>query len=149
MPSLDFDAFRKSVKKGDILPAYYLHGDEDLLKDDSLRDLLAAAIDPATRDFNLDRRRCADLTADDFATLAQTPPMMGPRRAVVLTEAEAMQQKRPRAQALHAAVVDYLGNPATDTLLVLVQSAGEKPDTDFARLTASVACASSTSAIAN
>ena len=138
MPSLDFDAFRKSVKKGDIRPAYYLYGDEDLLKDDSLRDLLAAALDPATRDFNLDRRRAADLGADDFATLAQTPPMMAPRRAVVLTEAETLQQRRPKSQALLAAVVDYLSHPASDTLLVLVQSAGEKPDNDLLRLAVGV-----------
>ena len=138
MPSLDFDALRKSVKKGEILPAYYFHGDEDLLKDDTLRDLIGAALDPATRDFNLDRRTVGDLAPDDFATLVQTPPMMAPRRGVVLAGAEQLQQRRPRSQALRAAILDYLSHPASDTLLVLVQGAGEKPDSDIARLAASV-----------
>ena len=139
MPALDYDAFRRSVMKGEILPAYYLHGEEELLKDDGLRDLIAAAVDPATRDFNYDRRRAADLTADEFVTLALTPPMMAARRAVVITEAEALQQRRQRAQDLRAALASYLEKPSRETVLVLVQSAGEKPDPGLERLTASVA----------
>lgn len=138
MPALDFDALLRSLKKGDIRPAYYFHGDEDLLKDDALRDLLTAGLDPATRDFNLDRRRAADTSVEEFEALTQTPPMLAARRAVVLTEIEALQQRRPKAQELRAAVVAYLARPAPETLLVLVQSAGEKPDTGLARLAASV-----------
>lgn len=139
MPSLDFDTFRRSVMKGEILPAYYLHGDEELLKDDGLRDLIAAAVDPSTRDFNYDRRRAADMTADEFVNLALTPPMMAVRRAVVVTEAESLQQRRPKSQALRAAITDYLARPSADTMVVLVQSAGEKPDPQLERLMASVA----------
>jgi DNA polymerase-3 subunit delta len=139
MPALDYDAFRRSMKKGEILPAYYFHGDEDLLKDDALRELLLAALDPSTRDFNLDRRRAADLTSDDFATLTLTPPMLAARRAVVVTEAEALQLRRPRAQALRTALLKYLGKPSPETLLILVQSAEEKPDPELARLAVAVA----------
>lgn len=139
MPALDFDAFRRSVLKREILPAYYLHGDVELLKEDGLRDLLAATLDPSTRDFNYDRRRAADMQTDEFATLAQTPPMMAARRALVITEVEALQQRRERMQKLRTAIVDYLAQPASETLLVLVQSAGEKVDGDFARRAASVA----------
>src|SRR3990172_4202530 len=127
MPALDFDAFLRSLKRGEILPAYYFHGDEDLLKDDAVRDLLAAALDPSTRDFNLDGRRAPELTAQDFTTLALTPPMLTARRAVVIGEAEALQQRRPKAQALRAAVVGYLERPSPETLLILVQSPDEKP----------------------
>jgi DNA polymerase-3 subunit delta len=139
MPSLDFDAFLRSLKKGEILPAYYFHGDEDLLKDDAVRDLLAAALDPSTRDFNLDRRRSPELTAEDFTTLALTPPMLTARRAVVIGDVEALQLRRPRAQALRAAIVGYLERPSPDTLLILIQSPGEKPDPELVRRTASVA----------
>jgi DNA polymerase-3 subunit delta len=145
MPHLDYNALRRAILKGDIRPAYYFHGDEDLLKDDALRDLLAAAIEPATRDFNLDRRRAPDLTADEFSTLALTPPMLAARRAVVVTEIEALQQRRTRAQALRAAIVAYLEKPSPETVLVLVQSAevrddrDAKLDADLARLAAAVA----------
>ena len=138
MPPLDFDVLRRSVKLGEIAPAYYFHGSEDLLKDDALRDLVAAALDPATRDFNLDRRRAVELTADEFATLALTPPMLTARRAVVLTEVEALLQRRPRAASLRAAILGYLARPSPDTVLVLVQSAGEKPDAELVRAAAAV-----------
>jgi DNA polymerase-3 subunit delta len=145
MPHLDFDALRRSVRKGDIRPAYYFHGDEDLLKDDALRDLLEVAIEPATRDFNVHRRRAADLTADEFSTLALTPPMLAARRAVVVTEVEVLQQRRTRAQALREAIVAYLEGASAQTVLVLVQSASTHEDRDarldpeFARLAATVA----------
>jgi len=133
VPALDYDAFRRSLQKGDILPVYYFHGDEDYLKDEAVRDLLTRAVDPGARDFNLDRRRAADVTADAFSTMVLTPPMMAERRAVVLTEVEAIQQKRARAQSLKRAVVQYLGNPVPETLLILVQSGGEKTDAELAR----------------
>ncbi len=138
MPALDFHAFRRQLAKGDILPAYYLHGDEDFLKDEAVRELLTRALEPSTRDFNLDRRRTADLTAEDFETLALTPPMLATRRAVVLTEVEALQQRRPRAQALRAAILEYLAGTSGDTLLLLVQSSGEDRDADLARAAAAV-----------
>lgn len=139
MASLDFDDLLRTIKsKGPILPAYYLYGDEDLLKDEAVRDLIAAAIEPSMRDFNMDRRRAADVSADEFQSLALTPPMLTQRRAVVLTEVEDLQQKRARAQSLRAAVLSYLEKPLPETLLLLVQSAGEKTDGDLIRRATSV-----------
>jgi len=138
MPPQDFDAFRRAVKKGAIAPAYYFHGTEELLKDDALRDLLGTIVEAGTRDFNLDRRRAAEVTADEFQTLALTPPMMATRRAVVLTDVEVLQQRRPRAQALRAAILAYLGHPSPETVLVLVQAGDEKPDADLLRAATAV-----------
>jgi len=134
MRAHDFDALWKALRKGAIQPVYYLHGDEELLKDEALRNLVEAGVDAATRDFNLDKRRAADLGADDFHALVHTPPMMAARRGVVVTEVEFLQQKKPRAQALRTAVLAYAGQPSSDTLLVLVQSAGEKADAALARV---------------
>lgn len=133
MPALDFDTLFRSVQKGDIQPAYYFHGDQDILKDEAIRHLLEHGLDPATRDFNFDRRRAADLTADEFQSLALTPPMMAARRVLLVSEVEVLQQKRTRPQQVRAAVLDYLGHPSPETLLILVQSAEEKTDADLAR----------------
>jgi len=129
----DYDELWKALHKGVVRPVYYLHGDEDLLKQEAVGELTRVAVDEATRDFNLDRRRAADLTADDFHSLVQTPPMMAARREVVLSEVEFLQQKKPRAQALRAAVLAYAAHPSPDTVLVLVQSAGEGVDAALAR----------------
>src|SRR5512135_2168998 len=133
MRAYDFDTLWRAVRKGVLHPVYYVHGDEELLKDEAVRHLVETGVDAASRDFNLDRRRAPELAADDFHALVHTPPMMAARRGVVVTEVEYLQQKKPKAQALRAAVLAYGGHPSPDTLLVLVQSAGEKADPALAR----------------
>lgn len=138
MPAPSFDAFLKSLPKGEILPAYYFHGDEDFLKDTAVAELLGAAVDRETRDFNLDRRRAADLSAEEFRALVLTPPMLAGRRGVVVTEIEALQQRRLKTQALLAAIVQYLKRPLPETLLILVQSSGTKVQPELATLARAV-----------
>jgi len=140
MPSLEFDDFMRSVQRGEIAPAYYLHGDQDVLKNEALQLALDRALDPSTRDFNLDRRRAAELSAEEFRSLALTPPMMAPRRAVVVSEAEDLQQRRAKTQQLRTAVLEYLARPLPETLLVLVQSAGETADPELVRRASAVEC---------
>ena len=60
--------FFKSIRERKFAPVYYLHGEDDFLKDEAVRALVDAVVDPATRDFNLevlprsgDRRRHARL----------------------------------------------------------------------------------------
>lgn len=127
-----------AVQSRQFAPVYYLHGDDDFLKDGAIRDLLDAAIDPSTRDFNLEQRRGGDLDAETVASLLTTPPMLSERRAVVLRDVTAL-KKAPRQQ-----LDKYLQRPASDTLLLLVSAAGTKADTalvqagvslDFAPLT--------------
>jgi DNA polymerase III delta subunit len=48
---------------------YYLYGDDDYLKDAAVRDLLDAAVDPSTRDFNCEIRRASDLDAETLSSL--------------------------------------------------------------------------------
>ena len=138
MRSRSFDALQRSLAKGDLQPVYYFHGDEDLLKDEAVRRILEIALDAAARDFNLDRRRAPDLSAEEFRALVDTPPMLAARRGVVMSEAEGLQLKRPRPQALRAAVLSYLDRPSPQTVLVLVQSAGEKPDPELERAACAV-----------
>lgn len=127
-----------AIQSQQFAPVYYLHGDDDFLKDAALRDLLAAAIDEGTRDFNLEQRRAADLDAEALASLLTTPPMLAERRAVVLRDVTTL-KKAARTQ-----LDRYLKNPASDTLLLLHSPTGTKPDTalcnasvslDFAPLT--------------
>jgi DNA polymerase-3 subunit delta len=131
MPGRSFDDLQRSLAKGEIKPVYYLHGDEELLKDEAVRTIVALAVEESTRDFNLDRRRAPELAAEDFRSLVETPPMMAARRGVVLTEVECLQLKRPKQQALRSAVIGYLGHASPETVLVLQQTAGEKPDPDL------------------
>jgi DNA polymerase-3 subunit delta len=137
MASLTFDALLKGLKRGERAPdpVYYLHGEEDVLKDEAVRALLDRAVEPAWRDFNVDVRAAADLDAEALHALVNTPPMMAPRRFVVLRGVDQMKKKsKVRDQLLH-----YLAHPTPDTVLVLIQGDAEPPETDLAGRATTVA----------
>lgn len=135
MGALTFDALLRSLKQGVSDRVYYLHGDEDVLKDEAVRSLLDRAVDPAARDFNLDQRTAAELDAEAFHALVNTPPMLAATRAVVVRGLEQLKKTAKLRQEL----LRYLESPNPTTLLVLVQAAGEPPDAELVRRTTAVA----------
>jgi DNA polymerase III subunit delta len=137
MPSQTIDTLLRSLKRGDIVPAYYFFGSEDLLKEEAIRSLLDQVLDPGLRDFNLDQRSAAQADPEEVYSLCRTPAMMAERRVVILRDVEAWKRK---TKARNVAL-DYLAKPSPDTVLVLVQgSADEKEDKELARLAVTVHC---------
>ena len=140
MPKTPFDAFSRQLKAGEIPRAVYLFGDEDVLKDEALRVILDAVVNPGLRDFNYDVRSAGTLDPDAVEALCTTLPMMAERRLVVIRDVESW-NKRARAKA---AVLRYLERPAAETVLVLIQGASRRddertdPDADLARLSCAV-----------
>jgi len=131
MPGLGggFDALLKHLKRGPALePVYYLHGEEDVLKDEAVRAVIDRTLEPGSRDFNLDTRQAADLDAEALTALLDTPPILAPRRVVVLRGVEQLRRKSKARDAL----VAYLRHPSPTTVLILVQSGDEPPETDLA-----------------
>lgn len=124
-------AFWKGIKARAFERVYYLFGDDEYLKEAALRALLDAAVDPATRDFNLDLRHAGDVDPQTLDSLLGTPPMMADRRVVVLRDVAAL------AKDARSVLERYLRKPAPDMLLVLVATGGEKakPDTMLLTLT--------------
>jgi DNA polymerase-3 subunit delta len=70
--------------------AFYLHGDDDFRKEEIVRGLIEAHIDPATRDFNFDPLRGTEVDTETLASVLGTPPMMAEWRVVVLREVEGL-----------------------------------------------------------
>jgi DNA polymerase-3 subunit delta len=140
MPPLSFESFSKQVKAGQIPPATYLYGEEDVLKDEAVRAVLDRVVDPGLREFNHDVRSAAQLDPDAVEALCTTLPMMADRRLVVIRDVEAW-NKKARAKA---AVMRYLERPAPETVLILVQGAPrreddrDEADADLARLACTV-----------
>ncbi len=67
---------------------FFLHGDEYHLREEALRLLVQAHLDPATRDFNFDPVQGGEVAADQLASLIATPPMMAAWRIVVVRDAQ-------------------------------------------------------------
>jgi DNA polymerase-3 subunit delta len=137
MPSHTYDALLRSLPKGELAPVYYLHGPEDILKDEAVLAIVERALDPALRDFNYDQRSAAQLDPESVYALCTTLPMMAERRVVVLREVEGWKRK-PKARA---AFLRYLERPAVETVVILIQGAAEEAeDKDLARGAYAVAC---------
>ena len=113
---------RDAIKRRAFDGAYYISGEDDYQKDDAVRQLIDAALDPGSRDFNLDIRRGADLDAETLGILLSTPPMMAERRLVVIRDAGTL--KKDARKALD----EYLKRPATDVLLIVTCATGSKTD---------------------
>jgi len=136
MGALTFDALLRTLKHDSLDSVYYLSGDEDVLKDEAIAALVARAVegDETTRDFNVDRREAADLDPATLRALLDTPPLLAMTRAVVLRGVDQIR----KTSGLYAELGRYLDNPNPTTVLVLVQSAGEEPDTSIERRATSV-----------
>src|SRR5665213_2090822 len=83
---------REAVKTRRFDGAYYVYGDDEFQKNEAVKQLVTAAVDPATRDFNLDTRRAADLDAESLGSLLGTPPMMAERRVTLIRDVGALKK---------------------------------------------------------
>jgi DNA polymerase-3 subunit delta len=113
---------RDAVRDKRFAPAYYLFGEDDFLKEQAVRQLVEAAVDPATRDFNLEMRRGGEMDAETLGSLLGTPPMMAERRVLVVRDVGAL---RRDARTL---LDRYLESPASDAVVILVAPAGVRAE---------------------
>jgi DNA polymerase-3 subunit delta len=127
-------ALHSAIKDRQFSSAYLLHGEDEFRKEDALRHLIDAAVDPATRDFNFDQRRGAELDGETLASLLAMPPMMAERRMIVIRDVTALRKDA------RAALETYLTSPAPDLLLVMTAPADSREDKTLARLADSVNC---------
>src|SRR6188474_1476992 len=113
---------RKGIQNRSFERAYYFHGDDEYLKDDMIRQVIDAAVDPSTRDFNFDVRRGNEVDAESLLSLLSTPPMLAERRLVIVRDVQALKKDA------RVALDRYLAAPAPDVVALLVTPAGAKVD---------------------
>ena len=126
MSASSLKTLRDVIKRRSFDAAYYITGEDEYQKDEAIRQLVEAAIEPSSRDFNLDIRRAGELDGESLAVLLSTPPMMADRRVVVLRDVGAL--KKDTRKVLD----EYLKTPAVDLLLIMASSSGSKPDSSLA-----------------
>lgn len=126
MASAGERALHAALKKRVFDPVYLFFGDEEFLKDASVRELIDATVDSATRDFNLEQRRGSELDPEALDSLLSMPPMLADRRVVVIRDIDKLKKD---ARLL---LGRYLARPSADTILVLVAPAGAKADREIA-----------------
>jgi DNA polymerase-3 subunit delta len=115
-------ALRTAIQTRVFDPVYYLCGAEDYLKDEAVRQVVEAAVDPSTKDFNLEILRASDVDGEGLGSLLGTPPMMAERRVLVIKDVGALRKDA------RAALEQYLRRPSHDVVVVLTAAAGAKDD---------------------
>ncbi|MGH7603707.1 MAG: DNA polymerase III subunit delta [Gemmatimonadaceae bacterium] len=122
MAASSLRTLRDAIKRQSFDGAYFISGDDEYQKEDAVRQLVDAALEPSLRDFNLDTRRAADIDSETLEVLLSTPPMMSERRVVVIRDVGAL--KKDARKGLDR----YLEHPARDLLLIMTSTAGSKAD---------------------
>jgi DNA polymerase-3 subunit delta len=128
MSSAGLKTLTDTLKRGSFDAAYYICGEDDYQKESAAKQLIASALGPAMRDFNLDIRRAQDMDSRSFDAIISSIPMMAERRVVVIREAGALRKD------IRKTIERYLKTPAPDVLLLLVEASGGKADKEITRL---------------
>src|SRR5215212_3968319 len=123
---------RKGIQQRAFDRAYYFYGDDEYLKDEMLHQVIDAAVDPATRDFNFDVRRGGEVDAESLLSILSTPPMLAERRLVIVRDVQGLKKDA------RAALDQYLAAPAPDVVALLVAPMGVKADASLIESTAAV-----------
>ena len=107
------------MRKGEIAPLYYFHGDDPYLIDRAVKRLMGLAVSPDSRDFNLDIFYGKECKGDEIANAAQTLPMFAERRVVLVRRSSEL--PAPELEKL----MEYVADPSPSTCLIFE---GEKID---------------------
>jgi DNA polymerase-3 subunit delta len=132
MPPSSLKTLRDAVKSRSFDHAYYITGEDEFQKEDAIRQLIEAALDPVASDFNLDVRRAGELDPESLGVLLGTPPMMAERRVIALRDLGGLRKDA------HKVLEGYLKSPAPDLLLIMHVSAGAKEDNAVSSLSTSL-----------
>lgn len=117
----------KSLRDGDPQGVYFLFGDEEFRKEAAVRALVDRALDPATRDFNLDQLSGPDLTPEQLASVLATPPMMASVRVVLIRQAEALTS----SSTLRKIILECASAPPAGLVLILQATVPERSKARF------------------
>lgn len=90
MAASSHERLARQLRDGARGGVFFLFGEEEHLKDVAARKIIAAHLDPATRDFNFDEVRGGEVAPETLASLIQTPPMMAEWRVVVVRDAQGL-----------------------------------------------------------
>lgn len=104
MSSSNYDRLARALESGERGGVFFLYGEESYLREEATRGVIAAHLDEATRDFNLDQLQ-GDVDPETLGSMLETPPMMAEWRVVVVREAQGL-AGNARMRAMVESVLD-------------------------------------------
>jgi DNA polymerase-3 subunit delta len=98
MPPINAAVLRQQIAAGDTGPLYLLLGDDDVEKS-AVAAEFADLVEEELRAFNVERLYGGETKVDTLMNIAQTLPMMAPRRVVIVLEAEKLLAPKRESKA--------------------------------------------------
>ena len=109
-------SLRADLDRHGLGGVFFLQGDDAFGREEALRHLIDAHMDPAVRDFNLDALRGSAVDVDTLASILATPPMMAEWRVVVIRDAEPLaMSSRARSLILDTAAAPPPGSSGSNS----------------------------------
>lgn len=107
------------LRKGkDILPIYCFYGDSFMI-DEAIQYLKTKILSSSFKDMNYHTMDAKDGYAEDIISIAQTFPVMSPKRFIVVSRVETLSKTNQQA------FLSYIKDPARHSCLIFISSTGK------------------------
>ena len=131
---MDHAEIKREIEAGRFAPVYFFWGEETYPIDNILSSIIRKAVEPESRDFNLDVWHAEETDIDSVLAVLNSYPMMAERRVAVLKSAQKMTStEKDRIAA-------YVRSPVESTVLVLVAGKADRRQSFYSELTKSAVC---------
>lgn len=110
----ELDLILKNIKNKEILPLYFLHGEEAYYIDVAVRAFENDVLSEDEKAFNQTVVYGKDTTYAEILSLARQFPMMGDKMLIIVKEAQDLRLAESETEAL----INYVENPVESTILV-------------------------------
>lgn len=127
MPLLRWTSLQQALSQGRLGGVFFLFGSAPFLCEEAAAAIVAAHVDPATRDFNLDQLRGGEVKAETLGSVLETPPLMAQWRVVVVREAQALATSPHLKESVEALV----RGPPPGLALILIAQIPERSKAQF------------------
>lgn len=114
--ALTYTAAVQQLNNGVLANNYFIFGEEKYLHDDLIGRIIKIAVNPATRDFNLDLFYANDVEIERVIQVVRSYPMMDSRRLVIIKE---IQEFKP-ADLKH--LLGYISSPSATSCLIMTMA---------------------------
>lgn len=110
---------QKQIKKRNLLPVYFFHGEEDFIMQRAVEQVVEIALQGSERDFNYHVYSGSEHKGTDIVSTANEFPFMAEKRVVLVKEAHKL--------ITDNVLVRYVNKPSQETILILTHDATLKP----------------------
>ncbi|MFQ5770188.1 MAG: DNA polymerase III subunit delta, partial [bacterium] len=111
---MNYYEFINHIKKRKFFNTYFLCGKEDFLLEDALKRLIAALVEPSTREFNFDVFYGNEVDGGKIIDTANAYPMLANSRTVVVKDVDKLSVTSLEALS------KYIEKPTPSTQLILI-----------------------------